>query len=117
MFYPIYVEEDNLWNNKIVELMVALGKPGDHWLIPPGLTWVSRVDGWEFEENNPLEHTQGALVAGECLSAMVWGLLEDMDLVAVWKDDSNERLLALSLVGPQQGTGGKELVAYIPLDY
>ena len=106
-----------MWENKVLDLMIALGKPGDHWSLPQGLTWVSRDGFDEFEENSPLEQTSEAILAAECLRGLVNGVIGEMSLVAVWKDDNREDLLALSLVGPDLGKGGKELVVYIPLDY
>ena len=106
-----------MWNNKILKLMITLGKPGDHWALPQGLTWVRRDGFDEFEENSPLEHTPEAILAAECLRELVKGVMGEMSLVAVWKDDNSEGLLALSLVGLDLGKGGKELVVYIPLDY
>jgi len=106
-----------MWNNKVLDLMIALGKPGDHWSLPQGLTWLCRQGFHEFEEDSPLEHTPEAILAAECLRGLVKEVMGRMSLVAVWKDDSNEGLLALSLVGPDLGKGGKELVVYIPLDY
>ena len=106
-----------MWENKVLDLMIALGKPGDHWSLPQGLTWVSRDGFDEFEENSPLEQTSEAILAAECLQKLVKEVMGRMSLVAVWKDDNNEDLLALSLVGLDNDNRGRELVVYIPLDY